>query len=315
MDFDNNRFERRENDVADNNNASTATILFLNYLKVEVERLARWLVERGYENIPAVRDLLPGIESILGSHTGTALDMLAAVINNPESVKKWLQTKFGTQVGDKLSDIIDEFIDEFFEKLRDLWRTHGANIPPAELEKLSRSRASQSILPFSDALNQLEPVKRRRLKSLLASLETTGDPSERTRFAFYRSRFNNPRALAALLDAADYTPDLLTQRLDTDPKYAAIRLDQVRFAALKERALKDLQTGAKQRMFQDLETVYGEYKPSFVKRAGAFIAEKAKIVYGDPVTEIPQLTQKLETKVQEMSNLRAQIRARRMARR
>ncbi|MEK7116175.1 MAG: hypothetical protein AAB879_02145 [Patescibacteria group bacterium] len=312
--------------------ANTAMVVFLNYLKIEVERLARWLVDRGYHT-PLGRDLLAGINGIFGEKTGTALDMIASVINVPDSAKKWLVQKAGVTAGDKVGDIIDEFIDELFEQLRTIWAANGQNLPPAELAKLQQKRTTNPILGFSSAFLELEPSARTRLGELLASLTPTGEPTEKQRFAFYRPRLNSPRALITLLDVAEFNPSFeqwtngrilleLEDRRGVDV-IAALDPAEITDATLRDvlvhgRAFRALCALAKKRMFAHLALVYGEYAESamkrYGKRAAAFFAEKVGVVYGDPATELPQVTAAINDHALRMAAHRATIRERRRAR-
>ncbi len=276
----------------------TTQTVFLNFLKMQVEKFARWLIDRGYRS-PIGQELLSGIDGIFGAHTGIGLEMIAALINVPEPAKMWLKKKLGAAVGDKISDIADEFIDELFERLRDIWAAHGQNLPAAELDKLGKQRAAQPILVFASALLELNSSTREGLIEILTSFT----PSEKPRFVSYRSRLNTPKALVSLYEAGRYAPSN-AQRAN---------------AAL----LAEIQEQARVLMFQHLTIVYGEYAENaglthakqVVRRAGEVIADAAEVVYGDPAVEIPRLTQTLEAHTQSLATRRAAIRTRRKARR
>jgi|GEM_PF-3752399 len=170
---------------------------FWRFIKTSLSAFGNDVGKRGYD-IGPVHDILESLEKLVGPEaTGIAINALAATIQEPAIVKKWVR-----RIGwpEQINGLADEFIDDVFEGLRMAYRERGkvsqtdANRALAGAQDKQEARLGKGIT-YAEALQLLDPAQQAAYQAKVTALGV----DRLATFDKLRGKINSPRDLKTLI--------------------------------------------------------------------------------------------------------------------
>ncbi len=229
-----------------------------------VSSFANDVGKMGYK-LPPVTLALGAIQTVLGPQlTSFGINALAAAIQNPEIVKRWVRALGWPE---QINALGDEFIDDFFEGLRMALRDDKVDVNAAQgalkaaSSKLLGKADRLAVKSVEDAYLMLDEAEQLYYEAMLLGFSA----DERKTFDLYTSKLANVVALKALVRRLENAAAIATA--------AAVLGEDVATTVGR------VQMACKTAALAYLQRIYGEVKPSDKKKE-SFLS-KARAVLGE----------------------------------